>query len=509
MHVTPQDQHNTFSRRRLALLASVATIVAATLLVGPVGYVKLSGAAPVVPAHAAEIVGPTGFADVVQKVKPAVFSVRVKLKNESSSVSSNDNDDKDRNQLPFPKGSPFERFFRDFGFPNFPNGRGLQRFTLAQGSGFFISLDGYGVTNNHVVDNAQSVEITTDDGKTYTAKVVGKDAKTDVALLKVDGRSNFPYVKFAETEPRVGDWVIAVGNPYGLGGTVTAGIVSARGRDIGSGPYDDFIQIDAPVNKGNSGGPAFDENGNVVGVTTAIYSPSGGSVGIGFAIPAETVKSVVAQLKEHGSVTRGWIGVQIQTVTQDIADSLGLKKAEGALVTEPHAGGPAAKAGLVSADVIQSVNGEEVKDSRDLAKKIAAIKPDTPVKLGLLHNGLQKIISLTVEKMPNESLAQNESSGGNSEGAAPLGLTLAPADTVTGKGSRGVVVTDVNPDGPAAEHGIRTGDVILDVSGKAVNTPSDVRQAITNARSAGKHAILMRIKSGDSRRFVAMPVATG
>ena len=309
MHVAPQDQPNTFSRRRLALLASVATIVAATLLVGPVGYVKLSGAAPVVPAHAAEMVGPQGFADVVQNVKPAVFSVRVKLKNESPSVSSNDNDDKDGNQLPFPKGSPFERFFRDFGFPNLPNGRGLQRFTLAQGSGFLISPDGYGVTNNHVVDNAQSVEITTDDGKTYTAKVVGKDAKTDVALLKVHGRGNFPYVKFAETEPRVGDWVIAVGNPYGLGGTVTAGIVSARGRDIGSGPYDDFIQIDAPVNKGNSGGPAFDENGNVVGVTTAIYSPSGGSIGIGFAIPAETVKSVVAQLKEHGTVTRGWIGV--------------------------------------------------------------------------------------------------------------------------------------------------------------------------------------------------------
>jgi serine protease Do len=271
----------------------------------------------------------------------------------------------------------------------------------------------------------------------------------------------------------------------------------------------DFIQIDAPVNKGNSGGPAFDENGNVVGVTTAIYSPSGGSIGIGFAIPAETVKSVVAQLKEHGSVTRGWIGVQIQTVTQDIADSLGLKKAQGALVAEPQAGGPAAKAGIVSGDVIQSVNGEEVKDARELAKKIAAIKPDTQVKLGLLHHESQKIVSLTVEKMPNESLAQNESSGGNSEAAAPLGLTLAPAKTIAGEGSRGVVITDVNPDGPAAEHGVRTGDVILDVSGKAVNMPSDVRQAVSDARSAGKHTILMRIKSGDSTHFVAIPVATG
>jgi len=202
-------------------------------------------------------------------------------------------------------------------------------------------------------------------------------------------------------------------------------------------------------------------------------------------------------------------GVQIQSVTQDIGDSLGLKKAQGALVAEPQAGGPAAKAGIVSGDVIQSVNGEEVKDARDLAKKIATIKPDTLVKLGLLHNGSQKIVSLTVEKMPNESLAQNESNGGNSEGAVALGLTLAPAKTVAGKGSRGVVITDVNPDGPAAEHGIRTGDVILDVSGKAVNTPSDVRQAVIDARSAGKHAILMRIRSGDSTHFVAIPVATG
>jgi serine protease Do len=294
-----------------------------------------------------------------------------------------------------------------------------------------------------------------------------------------------------------------------LGGTVTAGVISARGRDIGAGPYDDFIQVDAPVNKGNSGGPAFDENGQVVGVTTAIYSPSGGSIGIGFAIPAETVQSVVAQLKEHGSVTRGWIGVQVQTVTQDIADSLGLKQAEGALVTEPQAGGPAAKAGIASGDLIQSIDGQEVKDSRDLAKKIAEIKPGTPAKLGLLHDGSQKTVSLTVAKMPNETLAQGESGSPTSEGSAPLGLTLAPADTVEGKGNRGVVVTNVNPDGPAAEHGIRRGDVILDVSGKAVNLPSDVRRAVADARSAGKHAVLMRIKSDDGMHFIAIPVATG
>ena len=274
-------------------------------------------------------------------------------------------------------------------------------------------------------------------------------------------------MKFSDVEPRVGDWIVAVGNPYGLGGTVTAGIVSARGRDIGAGPYDDFVQIDAPVNKGNSGGPAFDESGNVAGVTTAIYSPSGGSIGIGFAIPADTVKSVVAQLKEHGSVTRGWIGVQMQTVTQDIADSLGLKKAEGALVAEPQAGGPAAKAGIVPGDLIQSVNGQEVKDSRDLAQRIAAIKPGSAVQLGLLRNGSQKTVPVTVEKMPNEAMAENQSGGGSSEGATTLGLTLAPAAAVPGEGSRGVVVTNVNSGGPAAERGVRSGDLILDVSGKA------------------------------------------
>jgi serine protease Do len=504
---SPKPKPTILSRRRLALLASVAAIAAAMILAGPSGLSQLGQMPVLTAAHAAEVAGPPGFADIVQKVKPAVFSVRVKLKSESPSVSSNDNSGNGGNQLPFPKGSPFERFFRDFGFPNVPNGRGLQRFTLAQGSGFFISPDGYGVTNDHVVNNAQSVEIATDDGKTYIAKVVGTDAKTDVALIKVDGRGDFPHVKFSDSEPRVGDWVIAVGNPYGLGGTVTAGIISARGRDIGSGPYDDFIQIDAPVNKGNSGGPAFDESGNVVGVTTAIYSPSGGSVGIGFAIPAETVKSVVAQLKESGSVTRGWIGVQIQTVTKDIADNLGLKKAEGALVTEPQADAPAAKAGILSGDLIQSVNDQEVKDSRDLAKKIAAIKPGSTVKLGILRNGSQKTVSLAVAKMPNEVVAQRESNKGN-EGAAPLGLTIVPADSVAGKGSHGVVVTDVNPDGPAAESGIRTGDVILDVSGKSVNTPSEVRQAVADARSAGKHTILMRIKSGGSTHFVAIP-ATG
>ena len=403
--------------------------------------------------------------------------------------------------------SPFENFFRIFGGHNPPNERGWRQFSLVQGSGFFISPDGYVVTNNHVVGHAKSVQVKTDDGNSYNAKVVGADPKTDVALIKVDGRNDFPYVKFGAVAPRIGDWVLPVGNPYGLGGTVTAGIISARGRDIGTGQYDDFLQIDAPVNKGNSGGPAFDENGNVIGVTTAIYSPSGGSVGIAFAIPADTVRMVIAQLKDQGSVTRGWIGVQIQTVTQDIADSLGLKQAEGALVAEPQSDGPAAKAGIVSGDLVQSFNDQEVKDSRDLAKKIAAIKPGSTAKLGILHDGSQKTVSVTVVQMPGDRVAQGGPGSGLSEGAAQLGVTLAPAASAGGTGP-GVVVTNVNPDGPAAERGMRAGDIILDVAGKAVNEPVDVRTAVNQAQTAGKHSVLMRIKSGKSTHFVAMPVAT-
>ena len=250
-----------------------------------------------------------------------------------------------------------------------------RRGMMGQGSGFFISADGYAVTNNHVVEGADKVEVTTDAGKTYTAKVIGTDLRTDLALIKVEGGSGFPFAKLSEGKARIGDWVLAVGNPFGLGGTVTAGIVSASGRDIGSGPYDDFIQIDAPVNKGNSGGPAFNMQGEVVGVNTAIYSPSGGSVGIAFSIPASTVKSVIAQLKDKGAVSRGWIGVQIQPVTQDIADSMGLKQAEGALVAEPQKDGPAAKAGIASGDVITAVNGQSIKDARELARVIGGACP--------------------------------------------------------------------------------------------------------------------------------------
>ena len=384
-----------------------------------------------------------------------------------------------------------------------------------QGSGFFISADGYAVTNNHVVDGADKVEVTTDDGKTYTAKVIGTDPRTDVALIKVEGRTDFPFAKLSDTKPRIGDWVLAVGNPFGLGGTVTAGIVSASGRDIGNGPYDDFIQIDAPVNKGNSGGPAFDVSGEVMGVNTAIYSPSGGSVGIAFSIPASTVKSVIAQLKDKGTVSRGWIGVQIQPVTADIADSLGLKKAEGALVAEPQANGPAAKAGIESGDVITSVNGEPVKDARELARTIGGLAPGNAVKLNVLHKGQDKTINLTLGQLPNTIEAKadigKDDGGSATKGAdvPKLGMTVAPANSVAGAGKDGVVVTEVDPKSAAAERGFKEGDVILEVAGKSVTNAGDVREAINAARADNKNSVLMRVKSGGSSRFVAVPLAKG
>jgi serine protease Do len=381
----------------------------------------------VLPAAAAETVGqPAGFADLVARVKPAVISVRVRLDDSARVSSFRQNDD---NAVPFRQGSPFDRFFRQFGFQNMPNGmQQTPRNMTGEGSGFFISADGYAVTNNHVVEHAKTVQVVTDDGKILSAKVIGTDPKTDLALIKVDG-SNFPFVRFADRDPRIGDWVVAVGNPFGLGGTVTAGVVSARDRDIGSGPYDDFIQIDAPMNKGNSGGPTFDVNGNVIGVNTAIFSPSGGSVGIGFDIPADTVKTVVAQLKDSGRVTRGWMGVQIQAVTADIADSLGLKKAEGALVSEPQVDSPAATAGITSGDVITTLDGNAVKDYAMLARKVSSMPPGTSVKLGILHNGSEKTVTLTLGTLPDERQA-NAAPRGSDNGTPQLGLTLAPANAV-------------------------------------------------------------------------------
>ena len=506
MSDTPARKFRLLSPRRLGLLAGVAGLGVVGLLSASDLSTTLKIPTVSTAAYAQTAQRPVGFADIVEQVKPSVMSVRVKMDGGPRLMGFD--------SLPrATPGSPMDRFFRrlpESGIPGLPDelrrqppGRNL---VTGQGSGFFISADGYAVTNNHVVDKAETVEVSTDDGKTYSAKVIGTDPRTDIALIKIDGRNDFPYVRFAEKQPRIGDWVLAVGNPFGLGGTVTAGIVSARGRDIGAGPYDDFIQIDAPVNRGNSGGPTFDVDGSVIGVNTAIYSPSGGSVGIAFAIPAETVKSVIGQLKDKGTVSRGWIGVQIQPVTADIADSLGLKGTQGALVAEPQANSPAVKAGIQAGDVITAVNGAPVRDARDLARQIGAMSPGATVRLTVMQKGEQKTISVTLGELPNEREARATPESRDPSGLAipRLGLTLAPATEVAGSGNEGVVVTAVEPDGVAADQGFKAGDVILEVAGRKVASPADVRAGIGNAQREGKRTVLLRLKSGEGTKFMAL-----
>ena len=494
------------------------------------------------------------FADIVDKVKPAVVSVRVK--NEAPQTMSDD----DSGDLP----PNMERFFRRFFGDQAPN-RMPRRRTQGQGSGFFITADGFVVTNNHVIDKSTTVEIQTDDGKTYPAKVIGTDPRTDLALLKVDGRNDFPWVRLAPAVPRIGDWVLAVGNPFGLGGTVTAGIVSARGRDIGAGTYDDFIQIDAAVNRGNSGGPTFNLAGEVIGVNTAIVSPTGGNIGIAFAIPAATVESVVSQLRATGTVTRGYLGVQIQPVTAEIQESLNLKSQEGALVGEVQADLPADKAGIKSGDIIIDVDGTPIRNVRELQRKIAAFKPDSTVKIKVIRDGKEQTIDVRLAKLPDqqqqaandprqsqprtprrdrddyENRGDRMDRGGEMRrdrqsrqdrsdrqdrqdrqdrmdrddrparetNLSQLGISVAPASEVAGAGQQGIVVTDVDQSGPAGERGLRTGDVIIEIGGQNVNRSADLNTAIAKARGEGKSVILLRVKSQAGTRFVTLPVGKG
>jgi serine protease Do len=490
-------------RRRAAALVCIIALAAAAAVTlhdwrAPVRPASLQSTAALFGRSAS---GPASFADTVDAVKPAVIGVQTK-RSESSEEQS---------------GSPADRFFRDFGAPppDIPNGRQPPRTVTTQGSGFFISADGYAVTNNHVIEGSETAKLQTDDQKTYTAKVVGSDPISDLALLKVDGRSDFAFVKLADEMPRVGDWVLAVGNPFGLGGTVTAGIVSARERNIGGIASDSLLQIDAPINKGDSGGPTFDLGGRVVGVNMMIFSPSGGSIGIAFAIPAPTVRTVISQLKEKGSVSRGWLGVQIQPVTAEIADVLGLKRAQGALVAEALADGPAAKAGVTSGDVITSVDGAPIKDASALSKTISRTAPGTPIKLGVLREGQERSIAVALGELPlptqtpagrreHHGTDQPETMGRGD--ASDLGLELVPAYSIAGAGEQGVVISGIDPGGLWAERGFELGDIILEIGGKSVKTPAELEGALSEARSAGKRTVLLRLKSGDSMRFLTAPL---
>jgi serine protease Do len=472
----------------VALLSglAIAAVAGSTLLILPHQRLAAQQIQAQPPAGA-----PPSFADLVERVKPAVVSIQVTSQGPKT-ARSNRPDRPDRPPMPqLP--DDLEEFFKKWGK------EGVPRPTQAQGSGFVISADGFVVTNNHVVDGAGKVQIIFDQGNKYEADVVGTDERTDLALLKIktNGKT-FQFVKFAATTPRVGEWVVAIGNPFGLGGTVTAGIVSAHGRDnIGPSPYD-YMQIDAAVNKGNSGGPSFNLSGEVVGVNSAIYSPTGVSAGIAFAIPARTASEVVEQLK-NGPLKRGWLGVRIQNVDEDTAASLGLGEAKGALVADVTSPSPAAEAGLKSGDTILSVNGVKIADSRDLARTIAGFAPGTSVDVKLLRAQKEQTIPVKLGLLPSNQEIARQTPGNRPAQTelGQLGLTVSPA---TGDIKEGVVVTDVDASSDAAQK-VRVGDVILQADGVVVSRPEDLANAVKEA-TRRQRPVLLQIRSGNETRFV-------
>lgn len=518
--------NSTFKIVRATLLASAVAVTAFAVAPGTGSLLSV----PTANAEAVQLPAPAnpGFADVVEAVSPAVVSVRVEQMLQPASDDRNFRRDyrfdrRGDDDLPeFFRRNPefFKRFFGDRFGERGPRDRDDdgrryserdrhgddgprdrrrgRRFGMSQGSGFFISEDGYLVTNNHVVEGGSKYIVKMDDGTEYEAKLIGADERSDLAVLKVDEERKFTYVGFAEESSRIGDWVVAVGNPFGLGGTVTAGIISAQGREIGSNRYDDFIQIDAAVNKGNSGGPAFNLKGEVIGVNTAIFSPSGGNVGIAFAIPASTTSEIVDELIQNGSVVRGWLGVQIQPVTRDIAEALDLDDARGALVTEPQEDSPAAKAGIRAGDVIAEVNGEKVRGPRALARMIGQLDPDSTAKLTVFRDGEKQEVEVTLGTL-GKTAALTSDDGGDQSRTGKLGLALGEGP------DGGVVVLEVAPESSADRKGIRSGDIIGSVNGETVKTPQDVAEAVRNAQEKGRKSTLFQIERDGNSRFVAVP----
>ncbi|MCT4654450.1 MAG: Do family serine endopeptidase [Cohaesibacter sp.] len=454
---------------------------------------------------------PVDFSGVVKAVKPAVVSVQVKTK-------ISDGGGQGSFGLPdipgfrdLPKDHPFNRFFKRFGEGE--QGEGEKRpapkprYGQSQGSGFFISEDGFVVTNHHVIDKGSEFTLVMDDGTELKADLVGSDARSDLALLKVkDSDKKFTYVKFATDLPPVGQWVVAVGNPFGLGGSVTAGIVSAHGRDINARNYESFIQIDAAVNKGNSGGPTFNLKGEVIGVNTAIFSPSGGNVGIAFAIPSEVAADVIKDLKNGGKVKRGWLGVRIQAVTDDIADSLGLSDAAGAMVTSLDEKSPAMKAGIQQGDVILAVDGTIVKTTRELAREVGRKDPNTDVILTVWRGGKEIEIKVNLGLFPDQLEQQASGQTTPEEPVKPAMMEEFGLQLQSNPEGDGVVISNVEPASIAAEKALRKGDVIQSVAGKAVNSVADVKKQIEAVKKDGRKTVLMRIKAGNGIRFVALPL---
>jgi serine protease Do len=456
---------------------------------------------------------PATFADLASKVTPAVVNI--------SSTHVETADAEQQQGMPDLRGTPFEQFFKQFMENQGQGQKPMKRKATALGSGFVIDPTGYIVTNNHVIESATDIQVTTTDGVDHPAKLIGADPKTDLALLKIEAAKPMPYVQFGDSDKaRVGDWVLAVGNPFGLGGTVTTGIVSARSRDIHEGPFDDFLQIDASINQGNSGGPTFDMNGNVVGINTAIFSPSGGSVGIGFAIPSNLAKPILAELKDKGSIQRGYLGVEIQQVTPEIAKAIGLDEPKGALVASIQPDSPAAKAKLQPGDVIVSFNNQPVHEMRDLPRLVAETDPNAKVELGILRNKHEMTVSTVVGKLKDDNKVASNDQSGQDDGSAnsdkagvqvsALGATLAPVTEQTRQqfnlddSEKGVVVADLDSDGPLADQGIRPGDVIKRVSDSAVASPADVKRLAEKAKENKENVLLMLVDRQGRSLFVAV-----
>ena len=490
--------------RRPMVIAAIATAVAAILASSAVVKADTgAGTAAMTPT------GLFSFADLAAKVSPAVVTVSSAHKVESSGDAIPD--------LPFdfPKGSPFEEFFRHF--------REQQRHAqpdrvMALGSGFIIDPSGYIVTNNHVIEEATDIKVTLSTKQEYAAKLVGADAKTDLALLKIDAPARLPVVAFGNSDKmRVGDWVLAVGNPFGLGGTVTTGIISARGRDLQNGPFDDFLQIDAAINQGNSGGPTFNLAGEVVGINTAIASPNGGSVGIGFAIPSNLARPVIAQLESHGTVERGWLGVGIQPVTPEIATALGLDKPLGALVSQVEPNSPAAKANLRKGDVILGYNGQPVESLHDLTRLVADTPAGKRADIVVWRDKSKTTLRVEIakQKPDQEEAVSAAAPATDAEGTdvKALGATLAAITPETRQQMDipddvdGVVITDVDNDGSAAEEGLRPGDIIEQVGQKHVHTPAEVGEIMSAALAAKQDAVLLLVNREGNEVFVAVKVS--
>lgn len=494
----------------LSTVLGLGIIAAAPTILSPVNQARAAEA--VVPDT---FVAPTGFEDLVEAVMPAVVAVRV----QAPQPVETSNRDIDR----LPDGTPFDRFFRRFGpeaeefFRRGPGGQtpgpNQRRRGGGEGSGFFISENGLLVTNNHVVDGAGSVEIVMNDGTTLPAEVLGTDSRTDLALLQVEG-DDFTFVRLAPEQPRIGEVVLAIGNPFGLGGSVTSGIVSQQGRDIQPGPFDEFLQIDAAINRGNSGGPTFNMRGEVVGVNTAIFSPSGGNVGIAFAVPSTLTADVIGDLIETGAVARGWLGVNIQSLTPELAEGIGRDSTDGAIIVSAASGSPAQEAGLVSGDTILSVNDEPVAGPTELARAIGGFDPDETVEILIWRDGREQTIDVLLGTLPSERELASQFRQPDMDRSLPsivdrLGMTVAPAGSVGLEGN-GLAVTELDPDGIAAERDLREGDVIVEVAGQPVSSIRDLTRGLRQAGQNGQASALVRVEGQNgASRFVALPTNRG